>query len=33
MKKILLFIAFTSYSFSQSEITSLSIDDAVKYGI
>ena len=33
MKKILLFIAFTSYSFSQSEITSLSIDDAVKHGI
>ena len=33
MKKILLFIAFTSYSFSQSEITSLSIDDAVEYGI
>ena len=33
MKKILLFIAFTSCSFSQSEITSLSIDDAVEYGI
>ena len=33
MKKILLFIALTSYSFSQSEITSLSIDDAVEYGI
>lgn len=33
MKKILLFIAFTSFGFSQSETTSLSIDDAVKYGI
>ena len=33
MKKILLFIVFTSYGFSQGEITSLSIDDAVEYGI
>ena len=33
MKKILLFIVFTSYGFSQAEITSLSLDDAVEYGI
>ena len=33
MRKILLIIAFTSYSFSQGETISLSIDDAVKYGI
>jgi len=33
MKKILLFIVFTSYGFSQGEITSLSLDDAVEYGI
>ena len=33
MKKILLFIVFTSYGFSQGEINSLSIDDAVEYGI
>ena len=33
MKKILLFIAFTSYGFSQGEITSLSIDEAIEYGI
>ena len=33
MKKILLFVVFTSYGFSQGEITSLSIDDAVEYGI
>ena len=33
MKKILLFIVFTSYGFSQGEITSLSIDDAIEYGI
>ena len=31
MKKILLFIVFTSYGFSQGEITSLSIDDAIEY--
>ena len=33
MKKILLFIVFTSYGFSQGEITSLSLDDAIEYGI
>ena len=33
MKKILLFIVFTSYGFSQGEINSLSIDDAIEYGI
>ena len=33
MKKILLLIAFTSYSFSQGELTSLSISEAVEYGI
>lgn len=33
MKKILLFIVFTSYGFSQGETRSLSIDDAVEYGI
>ena len=33
MRKILLIIAFTSYSFSQGETISLSIDDAVEYGI
>ncbi|MDC0928710.1 TolC family protein, partial [Flavobacteriaceae bacterium] len=33
MKKILLLLVFTSYGFSQGEITSLSIDDAVEYGI
>ena len=33
MKKILLLIVFTSYGFSQGEITSLSLDDAVEYGI
>ena len=33
MKKILFFIAFTSYGFSQGEITSLSIDEAIEYGI
>jgi hypothetical protein len=33
MKKILLFFVFTSYGFSQGEITSLSIDDAIEYGI
>jgi outer membrane protein TolC len=33
MKKILLFIVITSYGFSQGEITSLSLDDAVEYGI
>ena len=33
MKKILLFIVFTSYSFSQGETRSLNIDDAVEYGI
>ena len=33
MKKILLFIVFTSYGFSQGEINSLSLDDAVEYGI
>ena len=33
MKKILLFIVFTSYGFSQGEITSLSLDDAIEFGI
>ena len=33
MKKILLFIVFKSYGFSQGETRSLSIDDAVEYGI
>jgi len=33
MKKIILLIAFTSYSFSQGEVTSLSLSDAVEYGI
>ena len=33
MKKILLFIVFTGYGFSQGETRSLSIDDAVEYGI
>ena len=33
MKKILLFFVFTSYGFSQGEITSLSIDYAIEYGI
>ncbi len=33
MKKILLFIVFTSYGFSQGETTSLSLDDAVEYGL
>ena len=33
MKKIILLLAFTSYSFSQGEVTSLSLSDAVEYGI
>ena len=33
MKKIILLLAFTSYSFSQAEVTSLSLSDAVEYGI
>ena len=33
MKKILLLLVFTSYSFSQGEVTSLSLSDAVEYGI
>ena len=33
MKKILLFFVFTSYGFSQGEITSLSLDDAIEFGI